>query len=103
MDGHSGDIDTPPLPIKYAMLTPHNFDPQRQYPFLVVLSDGSGFTTDFEDVCVHLFERPTHAALMREQEWVVIAPVIAMRYANAVPNEGVIARFCEWVVNTFNV
>lgn len=102
-DLNSLDIDEEPAPIPYSMLLPPNWSKEKQYPYLVVLPDGRGTTEDFEDVCANMFERPLHRQLMLEQEWVVVSPIINMRFSFQIPVEGVVARFCDWVAESFNV
>ncbi|CCW70734.1 unnamed protein product [Phytomonas sp. Hart1] len=103
VDHSAFGVEEAPLPISYSMLAPPDWSPGRSYPYLVVLSDHRGVPRDFEDVCANFFERPVHFRLMSDQQWVVLAPVINMRHNFQVPVEGIVARFCDWVGENFNV
>lgn len=97
------EIDGEPSPISYSLVTPSEWSPEKEYPYLVVLPDHRGIPRDFEDVCSNFFERPLHRQLMLEQNWVVISPVVNLRHNLQVPVEGVITRFCDWICENFNV
>lgn len=95
--------DAEPVPIAYSMLTPKGWTKDEECPFMVVLSDHRGERIDFEDVCANFFERPVHQALMNDQRWVIISPEINVKASFQNPNEGVVARFCDWVTETYRV
>ncbi|CCW65015.1 unnamed protein product [Phytomonas sp. EM1] len=96
-------IDEDPAPIAYSMLAPQDWSAEKQYPYMVVLPDHRGMPRDFEDVCANFFERPVHRQLMSEQQWVVLSPVINLRHSFQIPVEGIVARFCDWATEKFNV
>lgn len=101
-DGNTGDIDDEePHGIEYGFLAPSNYDPNREYPTMVCIADHRGTERDFEDMCRHLWERPVFREGLEEQQWVIFAPCIAMRHSVVIPNEAVIARFCDWVTTNF--
>jgi hypothetical protein len=107
-EAHCADLNAldpmeAPLPIKFGKLLPPNYDPNKSYPTLVVLPDNRGLEVDFEDMCAHFFERPNVSSLVREQQWVVLAPIVNQRHSVVYPIEGIIARFCDWVPTKFNV
>ncbi|ESL09748.1 hypothetical protein TRSC58_02528 [Trypanosoma rangeli SC58] len=95
--------DEDPAPMAYSMLTPPDWSKEREYPYMVVLPDHRGIPRDFEDVCANFFERPMHRELMLEQNWVVISPVVNLRHNFQIPVEAIVARFCDWVTENFNV
>lgn len=103
VDHSAFDVDEEPAPMAYTMLAPPDWSPEKQYPYMVVLPDHRGLPRDFEDVCAHFFERPVHRELMLEQQWVVLSPVVNLRHNLQIPVEGIVARFCDWVTETFNV
>lgn len=103
VDSNAFSVDEEPSPIAYSMLAPPDWSPEKEYPYMVVLPDHRGIPRDFEDVCANFFERPVHRQLMQEQGWVVLSPVVNLRHNLQVPVEGVVARFCDWVTETFNV
>lgn len=103
VDQNAFSIDEEPSPISYSMLTPKGWTKEEECPFMVVLSDGFGTSRDFEDVCSNMFERPVHQALMNEQRWVIVSPVINVNKGFQNPVEAVVARFCDWVVSTYRV
>jgi hypothetical protein len=91
------DLDEDAAPIKYGVLYPRNYDARKPHPTMVWLSDHRGLECDFEDSCAHLFERSQHYEGWYERGWVIYAPVISMRHAQLHPQEGVVARFCDWL------
>ncbi|EPY31881.1 hypothetical protein STCU_03143 [Strigomonas culicis] len=103
VDHSAFGADEEPKPIAYSMLAPPNFDRRKEYPFMVVLPDHRGLPRDFEDVCANFFERPIHQKLMSEQQFVILSPIVNLRHNLNVPVEGVVARFCDWVTESFNV
>lgn len=103
VDHSAIDVDEEPAPISYCMLAPPDWSPDKEYPYMVVLPDHRGIPSDFEDVCANFFERPVHRELMLEQQWVILSPVVNLRHNLQVPVEGVVARFCDWTAETFNV
>ncbi|KAH9577651.1 hypothetical protein LSM04_001823 [Trypanosoma melophagium] len=103
VDHSAFNIDEEPAPMVYSMITPPEWTKEREFPYMVVLPDHRGIPRDFEDVCANFFERPTHRQLMLEQNWVVICPVINLRHNFQVPVEAIVARFCDWVTENFNV
>lgn len=107
-DAHLADfamdsIDEEPAPMKYGVLYPRNYDPNRAHPTMVWLSDHRGEPVDFEDSCAHLFERGPHYENWYEKGWVIYAPVVSVRHAQLHPQEGVVARFCDWVTSNHKV
>lgn len=102
-DHSAKGIDEEPAPIHYCMITPPDYEPTREYPYMVVLGDFRGVRSDFEDICANFFERSLHRELMLEQQWVVISPMINMKVSFQNPVEGVVARFCDWVTSNFVV
>lgn len=103
VDHSAFDVDEEPAPMSYSMLSPPDWSPDKEFPYLVVLPDHRGLPRDFEDVCANFFERPVHRELMLEQKWVVISPVVNLRHNLQIPVEGIVARFCDWVTSTFTV
>lgn len=103
VDASAIDPDEAPMPMTFSMLVPPNYDPKQCYPHMVVIPDGSGFARDFEDVCANLFEQPVHQELMRDQEWVIMCPVVNLKHNYQVPVEAIVARFCDWVAEAHNV
>ncbi|KEG07368.1 hypothetical protein DQ04_10011010 [Trypanosoma grayi] len=103
VDHSAFNVDEDPAPMAYTMVTPPDWSKEREYPYMVVLPDHRGIPRDFEDVCANFFERPSHRQLMLEQNWVIISPIVNLRHNFQVPVEGVVARFCDWVVENFNV
>ncbi|EPY34390.1 hypothetical protein AGDE_04046 [Angomonas deanei] len=103
VDHNAFDVDEEAAPVAYTMLLPPDWSREKEYPYMVVLPDHRGIPRDFEDVCANFFERPVHRQLMLEQKWVVICPVVNLRHNLQVPVEGVVARFCDWVTENFNV
>lgn len=103
VDHSAFSVDEDPAPMAYSMLAPPDWDPKREYPYMIVLPDHRGLPRDFEDVCAHFFERPTHQQLMREQNFVIVSPIINLRHNLQVPVEGIVARFCDWVTSNFAV
>ncbi|CCD18513.1 hypothetical protein TRVL_09230 [Trypanosoma vivax] len=103
VDHNAFEVDADPAPMHFSMITPPNWSKDREFPYMVVLPDHRGVPRDFEDVCANFFERPTHRQLMIDQNWVVISPIINIRHNIQVPVEAVVARFCDWVVENFNV
>ncbi|KAG5476529.1 hypothetical protein LSCM1_04243 [Leishmania martiniquensis] len=103
VDHSAFDINADPSPIAYSMLAPPDWKPNIEYPYMVVLPDHRGIPRDFEDVCANFFERPAHYELMTQQRWVILSPVVNLRHNLQIPVEGVVARFCDWVMDNFRV
>ncbi|EKG03769.1 hypothetical protein TCSYLVIO_005177 [Trypanosoma cruzi] len=103
VDNSAFDPDEDPAPMAYSMVTPSDWSKEKEYPYMVVLPDHRGIPRDFEDVCANFFERPMHRQLMLEQNWVIISPTINLRHNFQVPVEAIVARFCDWVTENFNV
>ncbi|CBH13982.1 uncharacterized protein TEOVI_000046700 [Trypanosoma equiperdum] len=95
--------DEDPSPMVFSMIVPSGWSKTDQCPYMVVLPDHRGVARDFEDVCANFFERPVHRQLMTEQKWVVVAPVINIKHNFQIPVEAIVARFCDWIVENFNV
>jgi pimeloyl-ACP methyl ester carboxylesterase len=103
-DGNSLDIDEDPEPIRYGILYPENYNPDKYYPTMVILSDMRGMELDFEDVCSHLLERDAaYERWAKEDGWVVISPVISVKHSQMMPIEGVVARFVDYVTDNYKV
>lgn len=103
VDHSAFDVDEDPAPMSYSMLSPPDWSPDEEFPYMIVLPDHRGLPRDFEDVCGNFFERPVHRELMLEQKWVIISPVVNLRHNLQIPVEGIVARFCDWVTTTFKV
>ncbi|RNF06134.1 uncharacterized protein Tco025E_07655 [Trypanosoma conorhini] len=103
VDHNAFGPDEDPAPMAYSMVTPPDWSKEREYPYMVVLPDHRGIPRDFEDVCANFFERPVHRELMLEQSWVIISPIINLRHNFQIPVEAIVARFCDWVTENFNV
>lgn len=103
VDHNAFSPDEDPAPIAYGMIAPEDWSREEEYPYMVVLPDHRGIPRDFEDVCANFFERPVHRQFMLEQRWVILCPVINLRHNFQIPVEGVVARFCDWVTEQFNV